>query len=1211
MSFKKEIKIAAWLKTLACLIALTLAAVNHTHAVAPSFDVILGDALPGEIRSFLQDRHGYIWFGGRNALLRYNAYKYQSIFAQEQKGTELKNISPYYVSDIIQDSAGTLWIASHSGLFYFDENQEILVRPTAKDGTLDPFFLSPLQDIAELPTGEMLIGGDGAGLAVFDKNSFNIQWRQINNQEQPQAPTAIAERTIQRILVDTQKRIWVANNKGLNLFDFPSKSFSLFIPNPENPTSKADNALIAMAEDKTGNILGGTLGKGLYQFDTQKHQFRNYKNDPTNPSSLPDDTIWSILIDSENKIWLGHARSGFSWFNQKTHTFTSFNYTYGQPGALAYSAIRSIYEDNNKNIWIGHFPGKVSFHDYSTEQISIYRKSTDDLNAISDNNVQRVMEDKNNTLWVTVGDGVNALDRKTEKFKRYSDKLGNYPAHGSLSGYIDKNDTVWIGTWTEGFFRLNKTTDHFEAMPFNAALAASKEKHSNTLNDATIWSFCETQDNTFWVGTHYAGINRYDVGNGVFTKYKDESSNTSLSNNIVWTCFEDSKKRFWIGTSNGLNLMDRNNETFKSYKPQENKEHGLKSGSVGDIYEDAQGRVWFATNAGLHRYREESDDFEVFTTEHGFDNNGLRALTGDRAGNLWLGTNNGIIQFNPDTRKVKNYLIVGGQKLGGVNAGAALTSTLGEVVFGTTDGLVIIDSEKLTTNKMPPPVVITDFKIFARSASLNDADSVLKKVINHSENITLDYTKRMFSFEFSALNYRDADKNKYAYMLEGFDQDWREIGHAREAQYTNLSPGKYIFKVRASNNDDVWMDEPKSIVVIQLPPPWKTWWAYTAYILLGLLAIAYLVYLQKRKQRLVEEQNRLLEIKVIERTKDLAEKNKDIQSLLGSMQQGLFTIEEGGLVHPEYSVFLESIFETQSIAGRDVMDVLFEHATLDDDTKSQVESSIHSIIGSDEINYDLNAHLLINEYHLALKNNTKIISLDWSPIFDGDTISKLMVSVRDVTAVKALELEASIKKRELDILAQLLAVNTSNYVNYYDSTVRYLDESKHLLEHSTTLDDPILAKIFRNLHTVKGNSRTQGFNHIASATHEAENCLERLREDVTCGQNKLTCALEDINSVLMEYNTLYVEVLKRNKNSERNTGGVWMSTELVEELKKQVESIKQIAPESHRSIWHIINTSSAASLDEILSPVLESLPALAAALGKTTPRVIFNDPGVK
>jgi ligand-binding sensor domain-containing protein/HPt (histidine-containing phosphotransfer) domain-containing protein len=1183
--------------------------ISCAQAGMPNFEVMLEDAAPGEIQAIFQDKNGYMWFGARNALLRYNAYTFQEIRVLEQKGQEVKKISPYFVTDIFEDSAGTLWISSLGGLYIFDADREVLIRPVAQDGSVDSFFLNPLNDIDELPSGDLIIGGESAGAAIFDKKTRKTLWRQADS-DAPEA-TDVLNKAILKILVDSRKRIWITSARGINLFDATTKQFLLFIPDPEHPDSKDDNALRAIAEDAAGNIIGGTMGGGLYIFNTQTHQFRRFRNDPKNPKSLPDNAAGEVMVASDGRIWIGFGR-GVGLFDEKSETFTFFNYQFGEPGAPAFSATMSIYEDNNKNIWLGHYPSKVSFHDHSSEAISVYRKDSKNAAAISDNNVLAVVEDKKNNLWLSVGDGVNYFDRQAETFKHYNEKIGNYPARGTLSGYMDRQSALWIGSWMEGFYKFNPVTDRFDSMPANATLAHNNEKRSSELNDRIIWGFCERSDNSFWIGTHYAGISRYDKDNGTFTKYKNEGSANSLANNIAWTCHEDRKGRFWVGTADGLSLMDKYGETFKNYVHKEDDKHSLRSGSVLDIYEDKKGRLWFATNEGLHLYREASDDFEVFTTEDGFVNQTIRALTEDRLGNLWLGTNNGIVQFNPDTHKVKNYLFFAGKKGGAVNTGAALTNSIGEVMFGTIDGLIIIDADRLTSNQMQAPVVLTDFKVFAKSVSPDEPNSPLKKSLNNTDTIILDYTKRMFSFEFSLLNYRSAYKNNYAYMLEGFDQNWREIGNSRESQYTNLSPGKYVFKVRGANNDGVWTEAPKSIVVIQLPPPWKTWWAYIIYALLLAASIAYWVYLQKLKQRRVEEQNRLLEVKVAERTRDLAEKNKDIQTLLSNMRQGLFTVEGSGVIHHEYSTFLESIFESQSIAGRNVIELLFENALIDEDIASQVESTVYSIIGEDELNFDMNAHLLIREYKLNINDQIKILSLDWNPIFDArDNVIKLMVSVRDVTQLKALEAEAGIKKRELDIVSQLLPISSGKFNDFYRSADSYIRISVQLVEQADVFDKALIAKIFRTMHTIKGNSRTHGFSYIANTAHEAESLFDQLQSFTTeQAREKLLLAIETVAAVINEYNQVFTHVLMRNDHSVIHENGVWVTTEAIEGLKSTAHTISLVAPESSQSILSIINKSCSAPLSQVIASIVESLPVIAAELGKHVPKVVIQDAGV-
>jgi diguanylate cyclase (GGDEF)-like protein len=323
--------------------------------------------------------------------------------------------------------------------------------------------------------------------------------------------------------------------------------------------------------------------------------------------------------------------------------------------------------------------------------------------------------------------------------------------------------------------------------------------------------------------------------------------------------------------------MNRETGTFKYYLPKAGDPHSLANGSVLSIFEDHKGRLWFGTDAGLHLYRPETDDFLVYDTKNGFIDPCIRGITEDQHGNLWLGTNNGLVMFNVDTNLVRNYMRYNGEIIGGIATGAVLATHAGEMVFGARTGLYIIDVNKLVTNEKIPPVVLTDFRIFTKKVSMDDPENILKKSINQTNQITLDYTKSMLSFGFSALNYRDSDKNRFAYKLEGFDDKWREVGNQRTALYTNLSAGTYHFRVKASNNDGVWNEEGRSITLHILPPPWKTWWAYTLYtlILIGLLLL--FVYQQHKKVLNERKISRYLEAKVEERTAELKHKHAELE----------------------------------------------------------------------------------------------------------------------------------------------------------------------------------------------------------------------------------------------------------------------------------------------------------------------------------------------
>lgn len=1172
------------------------------------FQTVFNDTAPGEIKVITQDSEGFIWFGARNAVLKYNAYDFVPIKYLEEKDGKKTQVSPYYTTDIFEDREGTIWITSHSGLFRYDRNLNLFIKPSPVNETGENFFNRTLQDVDQLPSGELVVGGDGAGFVFYDPKLNSIVWRHAGTDDESNT----ADLSIQKFLIDSKNRFWFSNNSGLNLFNVDSKKSELFVPNPENPTSKADNSLTTLLEDRNGNILGGTVGKGLYEFNPVTEKFTNYVHQPDKPTSIPENTIWNLMEDREGIVWLAHDRSNFSWFDTDKKVFKTYKGTVGTPGSLAYSAVRSIYEDRNGDIWVGHYPGKVSFHDRSTSAIHVYRNKPGDLSSINAPNVLAVMEDAKANLWLAVGGMVERLDRKSETFKRYNAGENTYPAHGTLSGFIDSVGTIYIGTWTEGYYIYNPVKDLFEAQKVDPGLAASENRTSHVLNDATIWTFCETRDGSRWIGTHYAGISQYNQETGTFKKYQGGNTALSITNNIAWSCLEDSKGRFWVGTAWGANIIDYKNDAIKKYWPSKGADGALQGGSITSIVEDNQGRLWFGSNEGLHLYNEATDNFTVFKVEDGLSNNSVRAITIDKEGDLWLGTDKGITRFNPETKATKQYLSDNGIEFSGVNRGAALTTQKGEIVFGTVNELIIINPTQLVVNKTPPHVVFSGFKLFAKPVPINGPDNLLSKSINQTSEIILDYTQRMVSFEFAALSYRAPDKNMYAYKLDGFDQEWREVEHQREAQYTNLSAGKYTFMVKASNNDGVWNEQPKTINLIQLPPPWKTWWAYSIYAAITLFILAYFVQSQRRKRQQVEIQNRILEEKVVERTARLAEKNRDIQSMLINMRQGLFTINQDLTIHQEYSSYLENIYEQEKIAGEDAFIFLFGQAKLSNDKRHQIEASMNAIIGMDTMNYKFNGHLLIREYNVNLNNKNKALTLDWDPIVDEDIVTKLMVSVRDVTKLKAMEFEAAEKKRDLEIIGQLINTKSAKYLNFNNSAHRYLDECQKIIESVSSGCEEDIRSLYRAMHTIKGNGRTLAFTYIAELAHEAENRYAQiLSGNEPWNTAELLKDIANIRDIVDLYFHIYRTVLGRGEDKSRDSDGAWFDGKTLSVLQSSLKKIETKYPEIYNSIEELIHEKTTLPLSEVLQDNIRALESIAKELNKNTPKVVVEENGVR
>jgi diguanylate cyclase (GGDEF)-like protein len=836
------------------------------------------DIAIGEVEAIIQDHEGFMWLGGRNALLRFDGFEFLSI--QVANPDDLSPQGPVtQVLELLEDSHHNLWAATRSGLYKYDRDREIMLPLKNAQGA--GIFREIVYALAESPDGELLIGS-GFGLHFFNTQTLAVR----NMNDQPGIPKSLPSNIISDLFLDKNNMLWIGMVEGIVRLDLATMETKLFEPDPANSKSMTSNSIRTIVADHKGFVWAGS-DNGVYRLEPDTGAIRIYRHNPTDPHTIPDNITRQIFVDQKGWIWTGSDGGGISLYDDANDHFLRFSHQAGERGTLSSNSIRCIYEDNIGDLWIGTYPSGVNVYDRSTSAIRKFALSSDPKRGLPGENVEAIEENADGTLWVGAN-GVTLFDPETEIFTHYPHTDGSDSRSDSssfLNGVVDSDGEIRFGSWSHGILRYNPEKDRFDELPTDTTLIKRGEKTSTLLNDKMIWDVYEDRQKTLWISTHYNGLTKFDKKTGLYTFYPYDPANPdSVSASLVWTTYEDSAGRFWVGTAYGLNLMDRERGTFKRYIGNPEKPRSLANNSILSIYEDKQRRLWLGTDGGLHLYHPETDDFTVYNTKDGFVDPGIRSITEDQQGNLWLGTNNGIVMFNPDSKLVRNYTRYNGDLIGGAATGAAITTRSGEIAIGTRSGLYLINANKLLINEKAPPVVLTDFRIFTEKIPVNGPEKILNKVINQTDKITLDHTKSMISFHFAALNFRDADKNEYAYKLVGFDDQWRTVGNQRSALYTNLPAGTYQFHVKASNNDGIWNDQGHSIQLVILPPPWKTWWAYTIYA--GVLAGMLLLFVRNQHKKVAVARNisRELEQKVAERTTELRNKNAELENAYAQLE---------------------------------------------------------------------------------------------------------------------------------------------------------------------------------------------------------------------------------------------------------------------------------------------------------------------------------------
>ena len=580
---------------------------------------------------------------------------------------------------------------------------------------------------------------------------------------------------------------------------------------------------------------------------------------------LSQATILCILQDSRGFIWIG-TFDGLNKYDG--YNFTVYKEDIDDTNSLSNNTVSSVYEDRSGVIWIGTDNG-LNQYDRQADKFKRYMHNPADTNSLSSNKIRSIYEDRTGKLWIgTYGGGLIKFDPQKNQFQHYKHDANN---PNSLSNdfvyriYGDTSGVLWIGTYGGGLNKFDLQKEQFTHYKHDA-------NNPSSLSGNDIFSIYEDKSRVLWIGTYGGGLNKFDRQKEQFKHYKHDAKDpNSLSSDAVYMIYEDKSGTLWVGTLNGLNRFDREQQQFKYLRLNTNYPNRIVTEAVYSIYEDRLGTLWIGTSNGLYKINQQDEQINRFGEKEGLLNRVIYGILEDERGNIWLSTNRGISKLNRQTERFKNYSLEDGLQSNEFNFGAYYKNSEGEMFFGGIGGMNIFHPDSINDNQFIPPVVITGFKIFNKAVPIDVNEGNLPSIPRHIselDEIRLSHKESVFTFEFSALAYSAPEKNLYAYTMVGFDKEWYYANASRRfATYTNLDAGEYTFKVKGSNKDGVWNEEGTSIKITITPPPWKTWWSYSLYILIITSTIVGFFYwrtysVRKRKEELeIEVDNRTRELK--------------------------------------------------------------------------------------------------------------------------------------------------------------------------------------------------------------------------------------------------------------------------------------------------------------------------------------------------------------
>jgi signal transduction histidine kinase/ligand-binding sensor domain-containing protein len=836
------------------------------------FDYLTTDngLLSNRIASICRDYKGFVWIGSQGGLNRFDGYKLTSYINDSNNN---KSISSNDINYILEDNNKDLWVGTSIGLNLYNSDQDnfevFLNNPkdsnsinnnyikciykdtknnlwitTGVNGgiekwipekrsfkhyritnTPDDRMYNSYSSICEDKQGKLWIVSNGRGIVEFNPKTGKFVLHDDPNID-------FGFNLTKRIYIDSYNTAWIST-EGNGLFSYNIKTGKFkHIPVNENG-SGTNGLLIREVIQVDNNHLFITVDQGginILNIVTGKYEYCKFSDKKT--SGLNNDGIWTIYKDIEGIIWVGTSAGGVNYYNPKKERFKLYRHS-SDPNSVAYDAILCFYEDEYGKIWIGTDGGGLSIFDPVNKTFTNYKNNPADPNSLSSNVVISIDEDKDKNVWLgTWSGGLNKYDRKTNKFHRY---------------FYSSTDT-------------------------------------STISSNNIWSLIVDAQNNLWISNFDLGIDVYNKKTGFVRRFKYDVNNTSSNNFFRCNNFYRGRSKIWIARDNTLSYIDTVDNSIKNFT-------SIHDALIRSLYEDKNGNIWVGTNKnGVLVYDSKGIVIKTLNTSNGLANNTMCVILEDNEGNLWFSTNNGLSKYNIKKQTFRNYTQNDGLQSNHFKEWAFLQSKTGEIYLGGYKGFNSFYPDSLYDNTYIPYVYISEFQIFNKTVYPGEPGSPLTKSISQTSEIVLSYKMSVFSFVFSAIGYTFPENSQYAYKMEGFDKDWNKTDASRRyVTYTNLDPGKYTFKVKATNNDGIWNEKGVSLEITILPPLWKTLWFKIAIVSFTLMVLFLIYY--KRLVR-IQKTNALLNKLVKVRTKEIEEKNKMLVSQAEVVNEANTLLEE-------------------------------------------------------------------------------------------------------------------------------------------------------------------------------------------------------------------------------------------------------------------------------------------------------------------------------
>ncbi|GHT75079.1 hybrid sensor histidine kinase/response regulator [Bacteroidia bacterium] len=773
------------------------------------------------ISQIYQDSQGYIWIATENGLNRFNGYDF-TVFSEQP--SDFTSLQGNYVYAVLEDSRKIFWVASMGGLLQYDR-QKNCFRPFLIQAE-KPFYLQRVLWILEDNQKNIWVSYPNHGVICLDAQTLKPTFYNKTN-------SGIQDGNIDCAYEDSFGNLWLGTKtNGVYMFNPETKAVKHFKSAPQVKGSLSDDRVFSLCEDAYGRMLVGTLGGGVNIFDRPTQTFTAMKTG----NSVLENQIFSMKLDKHGNLWLGTDGAGIIRYNaegKKLPPIPSID-----DFDLGKAKIHNLFEDKQGNMWAVLYQKGIMFIPASGSHFKNFGFNPfDPERSIGTSCVISVLEDSYNHLWIgTDGDGLYRINLNDQKIEHLSEAHTKGFAGDVITAlFEDKDKNIWLGTYVNGIFRYNRKTNSFDSY-YNTSNSKLSYDH--------ISAFVQDKKGVLWIGTDGGGLNRLDLETKqikCFLSNNDFSGNSQLSSNWIYTLYMDRENKIWIGTYRGVNRFDPEIETFSNSVLQNSP---LTSKLIYAIQQDKKGNMWLGGFSGLYCINKATGEITQRTMLDGLPDNMIDGIEEDAQQYLWLSTGNGLCRYHPESNTYLNFYAKDGIQSNEFRRGSHYKGKNNQLYFGGINGLTSFVPVDVMHNTSLLHLAFTDFLVYNEPVQVGE-----------SSVIHLRYDQRSFTFRFAALEYSMPQRVKYYTQMENFDTHWRLVNDPnRSITYTNLNPGKYVFKVKATLDGDNFLE--REIQVVVEPPFWLTIWAKIIYGVL-LAGLGYFIYWYLRHR--IQQQRELME----------------------------------------------------------------------------------------------------------------------------------------------------------------------------------------------------------------------------------------------------------------------------------------------------------------------------------------------------------------